>query len=122
MASWAASPIMRRTPAGSATTSMPATVAEPASGTERVVRMRTAVVLPAPFGPSRPQTVPRGTANETPSRATFSPNRLTRPSTSIASFPLIRPSPVGATPGHGRIRPDNQMPCAITTSVKIVWM
>ena len=52
---------------------MPATRAEPASAVESVVRMRTAVVLPAPLGPSSPQTVPRGTSKPTPSRATFSP-------------------------------------------------
>ena len=36
-----------------ASTSMPATSARPASGCSSVVRTRTAVVLPAPFGPSR---------------------------------------------------------------------
>ena len=34
-----------------------------------VVRTRTAVVLPAPFGPSNPNTVPSSTAKLTPSRA-----------------------------------------------------
>ena len=34
-----------------------------------VVRIRTAVVLPEPFGPSRPKTVPSSTAKLTPSRA-----------------------------------------------------
>ena len=39
----------------------PSTVARPASGRRIVVKIRTAVVLPAPFGPSRPSTVPVGT-------------------------------------------------------------
>ena len=34
---------------------MPATTAVPLSGCSRVVRTRTAVVLPAPLGPSRPE-------------------------------------------------------------------
>ena len=45
------SPIDRRTAAASRTTSWPSTSARPPSGSSRVVRMRTAVVLPAPFGP-----------------------------------------------------------------------
>ena len=40
------------------TTSSPATRALPPSGLSSVARIRTAVVLPAPFGPSRPSTVP----------------------------------------------------------------
>ena len=42
----------------SRTTSRPATWARPPSGVSSVVKIRTAVVLPAPFGPSRPSTVP----------------------------------------------------------------
>ena len=42
----------RRTSAGSATTSCPATVAEPDVGVSSVVSMRSVVVLPAPLGPS----------------------------------------------------------------------
>ena len=41
----------------------------PASGARMVVRMRTAVVLPAPFGPSKPKMVPSSTAKLTPSKA-----------------------------------------------------
>ncbi len=73
VASWAARPRTLRASPGSASTSTPATLAEPASGVDRVVRMRTAVVFPAPFGPSMPHTVPAGTSNETPSSAVFSP-------------------------------------------------
>ena len=70
---------------GSARTSWPATVALPSSARASVVRMRTAVDLPAPFGPSRPNTVPSSTANDSPSSARTSPGySLTRPSASIA--------------------------------------
>ena len=51
-------------------TSTPATTARPASGRSSVVRIRTAVVLPAPLGPSSPHTVPAGTASDSPSSAT----------------------------------------------------
>ena len=73
MASWAATPMRARTAAGWATTSIPATLACPASGTASVVRIRTAVVLPAPLGPSTPRTEPAGTAKSTPPSATVSP-------------------------------------------------
>src|ERR1700689_566174 len=50
--------------------------------------MRTAVVLPAPFGPSTPSTVPRGTDRSIPRSARTSPNDLVSPSTRIASSEL----------------------------------
>ena len=37
---------------------------------------RMSVVLPAPFGPSRPKTSPPSTARLTPSRARVEPNDL----------------------------------------------
>ena len=49
----AGEPDPRRARRGSATTSMPSIMARPASGCSSVVRMRTAVVLPAPFGPEQ---------------------------------------------------------------------
>ena len=55
---WPARPICWRSSAASRTTSRPATRAVPASGFSSVVSTRTAVVLPAPLGPSRPSTVP----------------------------------------------------------------
>ena len=73
VASWAATPMCRRTSLGCFTTSIPATVADPASGTARVVRTRTAVVFPAPLGPSRPRIVPAGTSKDTPASAWVSP-------------------------------------------------
>jgi hypothetical protein len=80
---WPVSPMSLRTWCGSRTTSWPSTLAVPASGVSNVARMRTAVVLPAPFGPSSPNTVPVRTARLTPSSARVSPNRLTRPSASM---------------------------------------
>src|SRR3954453_5919107 len=46
--------------------------------------MRTRGVLPAPFGPRRPKTIPSGTSRSTPARAVVDPNRLTTPSTRTA--------------------------------------
>ena len=60
-------------PDGVAHTSIPATVARPPSGRASVVRIRTVVDLPAPFGPSRPKTVPGSTEKLIPSSATTSP-------------------------------------------------
>src|ERR1035438_2913539 len=51
--------------------------------------MRTAVVLPAPFGPSTPSTVPRGTDRSMPRSACTSPNDLVRPSTRMAGTVLV---------------------------------
>jgi hypothetical protein len=48
---------------------MPATLAVPDVSSTRVVRTPIVVVLPAPFGPSRPNTSPRFTVNEIPSTA-----------------------------------------------------
>src|ERR687883_1675676 len=81
---WPARPICERSFAASRTTSKPATRAEPPSGRSSVVRMRTAVVLPAPLGPSRPSTVPFSAQRSTPSRARTSPYRLQSPEVSIA--------------------------------------
>ena len=38
--------------------------------------MRIVVVLPAPFGPTRPKKHPRGTSRSTPATAIFSSNRF----------------------------------------------
>src|SRR6266487_4506869 len=91
-ADWPASPIERRTAAASRTTSWPSTIARPWSGRSRVVRMRTAVVLPAPLGPSTPSTVPRGTDRSMPLNACTSPNDLVKPSTRIAGPELTCPT------------------------------
>src|ERR1051326_4222055 len=85
-------PISRRTRGASRATSKPATCALPESARASVVRILTAVVFPAPFGPSRPKTVPDGTENVRPSSAVTSPGYvLTRFSASIACTDLLLP-------------------------------
>ena len=69
----ATEPMARRTLPGCLTTSYPATYASPASGRESVVRIFTVVDLPAPLGPSRPNTVPLAAARLTPLSAFTSP-------------------------------------------------
>ena len=47
--------MLRRTCAGALTMSKPATVAVPSEGSSSVVSILMVVLLPAPFGPSRPK-------------------------------------------------------------------
>src|SRR4051794_4440499 len=68
---------------------MPRTSALPPSGARIVVRMRTAVVLPAPLGPSRPSTVPVGTRRSMPSSAVTVPKHLRRPSVTTAASRFV---------------------------------
>jgi hypothetical protein len=70
---WPVRLMLRRTWPRSRTTSNPATVAWPASGVVRVARMRTVVVLPAPFGPSRANTLPLRTRRLIPFRTRVEP-------------------------------------------------
>ncbi len=79
-----ARPIFSRSSVAWLTTSRPTTEAVPASGFNRVVSTRTNVVLPAPFGPSRPSTVPRATSRSTSTRARTSPKDFDRPRTVMA--------------------------------------
>ena len=51
---WGITPIMRLAVFTSLHTSRPRIIAVPASGTSRPVTMLSVVVLPAPFGPTRP--------------------------------------------------------------------
>src|SRR5690606_34830436 len=90
----------------SRTTSWPSTEARPPSGRNKVPKIFTVVVLPAPFGPSTPYTVPPGTVRSTPSTARVEPNVLTSPEVSIAG-----PADVGficctCLPLRGRGRSD----------------
>ena len=73
-----ARPVRRRTSRGCEATSKPATRALPSVGRSRVESMRTVVVLPAPFGPSRPKIVPGRTSNEMSLTATISLPRRRR--------------------------------------------
>ena len=72
--------------------SKPATCAVPVSGLASVVRIFTAVVLPAPFGPSSPKIVLSGTVKLSPSSARTPPGYvLTRSSAAIASTVVLLP-------------------------------
>src|SRR5262245_6170944 len=96
-----ASPIRLRRTSPSRTTSSPTTSALPLSGNNSVVRILTAVVLPAPLGPSKPKTVPVATSRSMPRNASTEPKFLTSPSTTIA--PAIRtPYGVQRTSTHER--------------------
>src|SRR3990172_6364705 len=65
-------------------TSKPLTRAVPPEGRSRVHSMLMVVVLPAPLGPRKPKISSSCTWKLTPSTATKSPKRRTRPSTSMA--------------------------------------
>ena len=66
-------PITRRTSSGCVTMSWPPMSAVPPVGSSSVVIMRMRVDLPAPFGPSRPNTSPSSTPKVTPLTAVKSP-------------------------------------------------
>src|SRR5215475_8391034 len=80
--------------------------------------MRTAVVLPAPFGPRTPSTVPFGTDRSIPRSARTSPNDLVRPSTRIAGPELIcdtqPPEQAGSPPASGARKLPAALPCLRT--------
>jgi hypothetical protein len=76
-------------------TGMPATMAEPAVGEISVARIRTVVVLPAPFGPRNPNTSPLATRNETSDTAVRPPKTLVRWLTSMAAGLLTAGMPAG---------------------------
>ena len=60
----------------------PKTATLPASGMTRPTMARISVLLPAPFGPSRPRHSPPRSSSEMPSTAVTGPKRLTSESTS----------------------------------------
>ena len=77
--------MLERTRAGRRTTSNPLTVALPEVGRISVDRMLMVVVLPAPFGPSKQNTVPASTEKLTPASAGVLPAKFfVRLATSIA--------------------------------------
>ena len=63
---------------------VPSTRASPPSGWRKPPATESRVVLPAPFGPSSPNRLPRGTRSETSSRAASGPKCLLTPSSSRA--------------------------------------
>ena len=78
-------PIAARTPSGDVAMSWPATWAWPPSAVMSVERIFTAVVLPAPFGPSSANTDPAGMCRSMPSSTILSPYDLRRPTVETAA-------------------------------------
>ncbi len=64
-----------RTQRASSTTSWPSTRAEPEVGISSVISILIVVVLPAPFGPSRPKSSPSAISKLTPRTASTSSER-----------------------------------------------
>ncbi len=94
----------RRTWVAWACTSYPAIWADPASATARVVRMRTTVVLPAPFGPSRARMLPFSTDRSRPTRACTAPYLFTSPFASIIGR-VVMMSPRSSYLPSGKLEP-----------------
>ena len=78
---------------------------DPAVGDTKPKRIRIVVVLPEPFGPRNPNTLPAGTARFTPSSTLARPKRLDSPSVAMAS---------GSTTGGSR----DQAPLAAASSAE----
>src|SRR5690606_27295896 len=72
------------------------------------------VVFPAPFGPRNPNTSPRPTENVTPSTATKSPKRRTRPTASTAGAEARAgfPRPVQFEPADAGDPPSAAVPAS----------
>src|SRR2546425_12272157 len=67
----------------------PSTDSRPESGNRIDMIMRIVVVLPAPLGPMKPYSAPRGTTGSRRSTAVVPPNVFLTPSSSIAVFTAI---------------------------------
>ena len=85
-ANWPVTPIAARTALVSVATSWPATRTVPPSAFINVVSTLIAVVLPAPFGPSRAKIVPAATSRSMPSRTTLSLYAFRSPEAAIAEL------------------------------------
>src|SRR6185295_10593738 len=74
---------------------MPSSTASPAVGESTPASMRKVVVLPAPSGPTRPNSSPRATSNVIPATAVRAPKVRVRFSTRrrVLTPPLPSPSP-----------------------------
>jgi hypothetical protein len=70
-----ATPLRTILKAGCFSSDTPSRSTSPESGRYSRVMTLNAVVLPAPFGPMRPDICPCSTSNDTPSRATMPPKR-----------------------------------------------
>src|SRR5512135_2091925 len=75
----------------------PPTSASPALGRSTPASMRSAVVLPAPSGPTSPNSSPGATSNVRPSTAVRSSNRRVRPRSEIAD--CVTPLRLGTRAG-----------------------
>src|SRR5688500_7788038 len=89
-----------RTDGGSATGSTPNTRTEPDSARQRPSRCLISVDLPAPFSPTSPNTLPRGTASVTSRRAFVAPKLrerfVTATTCSCTALPrMLRGAPLG---------------------------
>ena len=71
--SWKTTLLMRRAASGCFATSKPASLAVPLVGEIVVVSIPIVVDLPAPFGPSRPNTSPEATSKSMPLTASMPP-------------------------------------------------
>src|SRR2546422_1894599 len=84
---------VRRSPTG-----LPSSQPSPDDGLRRPSSSFTAVVLPAPLGPRKPNTSPRGTVIDRPARATVCPNLLVS-STVFTAGVAAAPPPGEGAPG-----------------------
>ena len=85
-------------PPGARATSSPNTRTVPADAASSVETILKRVVLPPPFGPSRPKISPAPTAKLTSSSATRSPYRWRSDSTSTAGSTVVMAQAVGGSP------------------------
>src|SRR5437879_1896575 len=100
MTSDATHPIRCFTCIGSRRTLNPATVASPSVMSARPVSNLIIVVLPAPFGPRRPKTVPEATFRVTWSTAVSFPYTFVRFSVTIALSVMVHPVSLRKNPQH----------------------
>src|SRR4051812_46975572 len=84
------------TATGSATGSIPNTRTVPVSARNRPRTCLIKVVLPAPFSPTRPNTLPRGTSNDTPFKTVLEPNRRERLPSATTDSRMFLPLLIGA--------------------------
>ena len=73
----------------------------PASGRSRPVIIDSDVVFPAPFGPTSPASDPAAISRSIPATATFAPNLLPSPRTTMAGPPMSASSAPGSAYGRG---------------------
>src|SRR5216110_3434217 len=84
----------------------------PASAPRMSMTMRSVVVLPAPFGPSRPNTLPRGIARERSLTATWPAKDLVTPDSRMAlslNCVIIGPTMTGPEPSRERGSPPHDV-------------